>query len=230
MGKTIELVACVEVPEYTGLKNTKEIEVRDGCEWNGHACSTLVGMILDDGTVESHFKKDIENGNTEIFDRLRNDIQMIEKHVNLYNLETNQERCGRRYYIPYKVKNHCSDRPTVTDSCVDRVSNVHYSVEYEILLVADEDYKRYITVEFETEGSFASTFFDQIGNIEDMFEEWFEECSHGFSVDEDYSDYKTVRFYDETGEHCDIEISSIRELLSMIASIRVIKCDRKIIK
>ena len=60
-----------------------------------------------------------------------------------------------------------------------------------------------------------------------MFEEWFEDGINGFKNVED--EYKTVTFYDETGENCDIEISSIDELMSMITSIRVIKCDRKII-
>ena len=227
MGKVIEMVACVDIPEYTGIDNTTSIEIREGCEWNGHAYATCVGMIYDDGTVESYFKKDKENGNTKIFDKLRNDIRLIEKHVNLRNYETMELSSGVRYFIPYKVKDHSSDKPTVTDSYVDGCSNVHYSVEYEIVLVAGDDYKRYITVEYETEGHYSSCFFDQVENVEEMFEEWFEEESHGFKVVED--DYKTVTFYDETGENCDIEISSVSELMSMIASIRVIKCDHKII-
>ena len=60
-----------------------------------------------------------------------------------------------------------------------------------------------------------------------MFEEWFEDGINGFRNVED--EYKTVTFYDETGKNCDIEISSIGELMSMITSIRVIKCDHKII-
>ena len=227
MGKIIEMNAYENIPEYTGLGNTASIEIRDGCEWNGHAYASCVGMIYDDGTVESYFKKDSENGNTEIFDRLRKDIRLVEKHVNLRKYDSLELTSGTRYYIPYKVHNHCSDKPTVIDTYVDGCMNVHYFVEYEILLVAGEDLKRYITNEFETEGSFSSIFFDEIENIEDMFEEWFEEGVHGFKIDEDNN--KTVTFYDETGENFDIDISSMRELLSMITSIRVIKCERKII-
>lgn len=152
---------------------------------------------------------------------------MIEKHVNLIDRDTMKERSGVRYFIPYKVKDHCSNKPTITDAYVDNCSNVHYSVEYEILMVAGDDFKRYITVEYETEGSFSSCLFDQIESVEDMFDEWFEEESHGFMINEDGN--KTVTFYDETGENCDIDISSIDELMSMIMSIRVIKCDRLII-
>ena len=227
MGKVIEMESYENIPDYTGLGNTTSIEIRDGCNWYGHAYASCVGMIYDDGTVESYFKTDKENDNTEIFDKLRNDIRLIEKHVNLINCETMKESSGTRYFIPYKVKDHSSDKPTVTDSYVDNCINVHYSVEYEIVLVAGDDFKRYITVEYETEGHWASCFFDQVENIEEMFEEWFENGINGFKNVED--EYKTVTFYDETGKNCDIEIFSISELMSMITSIRVIKCDRKII-
>lgn len=184
-------------------------------------------MIYDDGAIESYFKADKENGNTEIFDKLRNDIGMIKKHINLVDCETMKEKSGNRYFIPYRVKNHCSNKPTVIDSYVDGCSNVHYSVEYEIILIADEEFKRYITVEYETEGHYSSCFFDQVECIENMFQEWFEEGAHEFKITED--DCKTVTFYDETGESSDVEIFSIDELLSMITSIRVIKCEQNII-
>ena len=46
-------------------------------------------------------------------------------------------------------------------------------------------------------------------------------------IDEDGQ--KTVTFYDDIGESCEVELYSIRELLSMITSIRVVKCEKKII-
>lgn len=226
MGKCIEMEACANVPKYVGLENTAFIELKEGCNWYGHAYGTCVGFIGNDGTVESYFKTDCENGTTEIFDKLREDIHLIEKHVHLVDRETMIEKKGRKCYIPYKVKNHSSNKPTITDAYVDRCSNVHYVVEYEILLVADEGFKRYITLSYETEGSFASIFFDQICDIEEMFEEWFQEGSHGFNTDEEGC--KSVLFYDDTGEPWDVEFSSIRELLSTITSIRVIKCEREI--
>lgn len=87
------------------------------------------------------------------------------------------------------------------------------------------DFVRYITIPFETEGHWASNFYDQVEGIEEMFEEWFEEESHDFK---DGEDGKEVAFYDEVGEKLFVEISLVRELLSMIASIRVIKCDTEI--
>ena len=65
MGKVIEMVSYENIPEYTGLDNTTSIEIKEGCEWNGHAYATCVGMVYDDGTIESYFKKDKEKGKTK---------------------------------------------------------------------------------------------------------------------------------------------------------------------
>ena len=74
---------------------------------------------------------------------------------------------------------------------------------------------------------YSQSFYDQITSLEDLFAEWFEERAHGFQIDE--GSLKTVTFYDDIGESCDVELYSIRELLSMITSIRVIKCEKKMI-
>lgn len=226
MEKEIEMESYESIPEYTGLeKNSTCITIKDGCTWDGDRYGTWVGRIYEGGEKYSAFKKDNNNHNTEIFDMLCNDITLIEKHVTVQRDMKLSNAVD--YYIPYRVKGHSSTRPTITDSYVDGCSNVHYSVEYEILLVAGEGYTRYITESFDTEGHYASSFFDQVKNIEDLFEEWFEEESHDFRNGEDG---KEVAFYDETGEKLYIEIYGVNELLSMISSIRVIKCDQEIIK
>lgn len=226
MGKEIEMESYEDIPEYTGLdKNSTTITIRDGIEWGGHASATAVGFIKDDGTIESYFKDD---ENHELFDKLKNDIHLITKYRNYRNYDTLELKSGTEYYIPYRVKNHCSTKPTVTDAHVDRCSNVNYKVEYEILLVAEDGFKRYITCEYESEGSFSKIFFDEVEDIESMFEEWFEEGSHGFGHDEDGNMF--ITFYDNIGTNADIDVCSVRDVLSMISSIRVIKCDTEIIK
>lgn len=226
MGKVIEMVSFENVPEYTGLKNEITIEIKDGCEWDGFGHGTLVGVIYDDGTVKSYFGDDAANETTEIFDKLRNDMTLLKQHTYLTDRNTMEMKGAELYYIPYKVKNHCSDKPTVTDAYVDSCCNVHYNVEYEILLVAGEGLRKYITVEYETEGSFSACFFDKVEEIESMFEEWFEDNVRGFKTVDD--GYKTVLFYDATGRDFEVEVSSVSELLHMVASIRVIKCEQKI--
>lgn len=225
MSKEIEMASYEKIPGYTGLKpDSTSITVKDGCTWEGHKYGTWVGRIYNSGKVKSAFKEDDENENAEIFDRLRNELKLFEKHVTVHSDEKGLEG-ATDYYIPYMVKDHCSTKPTVTERYVDHCNNVHYSVEYEILLTAGEGFVRYITAPFETEGHWASNFFDQVEGIEEMFEEWFEEETNDFKEGEDG---KEVAFYDEVGEKLFVEISSVRELLSMIASIRVIKCDTEI--
>ena len=52
MGKVIEMESYENIPDYTGLGNTASIEIREGCNWYGHAYASCVGMIYDDGTVK----------------------------------------------------------------------------------------------------------------------------------------------------------------------------------
>lgn len=225
MGQDIEMVSFEKVPEYTGLEpNIASVSIKDGEIWEGHRYATWVGRIYQSGEVKSAFKKDREGNNTEIFDKLRNDMSLLEKSVSIRR--DNKMEHATDYFIPYAVKGHCSMKPTVIDNAVDRASNVHYSVEYEIVLVASDGFVRYITVPYETEGHWSSSFFDHVESIEDMFDEWFRDGSHDFR---DGEDGREVAFYDETGEKLFIGVESVNELLNMIASIRVIKCDRKII-
>lgn len=227
--KSVILEANVQIPEYVGFKQEEEIKIKENAFFDGHAYGYEVGRIYDDGEVKSSFVKDHENKTTEMFDKLINDVELITKSTYTVNFETGLERFVTRYYLPYRVKGHSFTLPTVTESHVDNCCNVEYSVAYEILFVADEGYKRYLTVEYETEGSFAMSFWDHMSDVEEMLEEMFEnEDNNGFY---DHGDYRTVTFYDDVGDVCDIDISSssLHELLCMIASIRVIRCDHKII-
>ena len=224
--KKIKVISNEKIPEYTGLKNENVITIPDGTEWDGHAFAEGVGIIYSDGKVESFFKKDRDNGTHDIFDKLKNDIRLVEKQYYFRNHETLESSSGTKYYIPYKVVNHCSDIPTVTDCYVDGSSNVKYEVKYEIHLVTDEGYEKFIVESYKTEGSNSQSFYVQIHDLENTFEEWFEDVVHGFKTDEDGN--KTVDFYDETGDKVDIEVERIYELLSMITSMRVIKLDYEV--
>lgn len=228
MSKKIELEAIEHIPEYTGiLDDGNTITIKDGHEWNGHAYADKVGRIYNEsGKVESFFKADCDNGNTDIFDRLRNDIHLITKEHNVMDRDTYKLYYVTDYYIPYRVKEHCSSIPTVINTHVDGCMNVNYEVEYEIIFAADDDYIRYFTAEYKTYGGYAVSFYEELKNIEEMFEEWMDEESHGFHRDE--YDELCLDFYDSTGEKIDVAINSIDELLSMITSVRVIKLDRKI--
>jgi len=215
-------IAVVVIPDYTGLEN--EVVINTDGNWNGDRWGQCVGRTMKDGTVKSSFKIDIENENNEIFEKLRSDVNLIEKTRSIIinsNLEIVTD-----YFIPFKIKNHSSAIPTVNSVYVDRCSNVKYDVTYEIMLVAGEDFTRYLTFNYKTEGSYSSVFFDQVENLEITFEELFDKGERDFK---EKDGDKTVAFYDNVGEKLDIDISSVSELLNMVTSIRVIKLDTEII-
>lgn len=231
MGKVVELVSFENIPEWTGINNNEKITIVDGTNWDGHGYGIAVGIINEDGIIKSYFKKDKENNNTELFNNLKNEIKLIEKNITYRDYDSYKLANGTQFYVPFMVKNHSSNKPTITECYVDGCSNVRYSVEYEIVLAAGDGFKRYIVFDYSTEGTWASSMFNQISLIEETFEEWFEEDFNGFKMAEECGmSYKTVEFYDDFGKKVDIEINSINELLDMIVSIRMIKCEHEILE
>lgn len=227
----IECVSLVNIPEYTGLaseNNKANLTIRDGERFDGDRWGQYVGRVYQDGRVKSAFTKDTASGTNEIFDKLRNDVELAEKYVTVSDNEDYQNLVNATdYYIPYIVENHCSTKSTVKDSHVDHCNNVKYKVTYEVLLVADEGFTRYLTFDYTTVGSYSSTFWDQISSLEDTLDEMFEDGENDFRMEDGE---KQVAFYDEVGEKLFIDLYSINELMSMISSIRVIGFETEIIE
>lgn len=227
----INCVSLVNVPDYTGLKeenNKANLTIRDGERFDGDKWGQYVGRIYQDGKVKSAFKKDTDNETNEIFDKLRNDVKLVEKSVTVSdNGDYRNIVNATDYYIPYAVENHCSIKPTVRDRHVDHCSNVKYTVTYEVMFVADEGFTRYLVFDFTTRGHYSSTFWDQISSLEDELEEMFEDGKNDFRVEDGE---KQVAFYDEVGEKLFIDLYSTNELLSMISSIRVIGLETEIVE
>lgn len=198
-------------------------------DWDGHAFGVCVGRILDDNTVESMINDDRDTNTTVIFDQLRNDYELIQKDRTYLDKTSGKLRTAQAYYVPYKPENHCSDLPTVMGAFVDRCSNVKYDMTYELLFVLEESYRRYVTVSYHTEGTYASTFYDQLSELEDMIEEWIDEEKHGIHKIKEYNAF-TMPFYNDIGERNNIEFANKWELLQSLASIRVIRCDQTIIE
>jgi len=224
MKNQIEVCSYFDIPDYTELKNNTFITVEDGYKWNGDRHGTFVGRIESNGEVISYFKKDKENNNTYIFDKLREDVQLCQRSRTY--ADGKDLKFATDYYIPYFVKDHSSQLPTVTDSYVDHCSNAEYKVAYEVLFVAEDDFRKYLTVEYTTKGHWSSCFFDQVESLRDDLQGMFEDGENGFAKKDGCL---TAEFYDGTGYGTDLEIESMNELMSMIASIRVIKLETEII-
>ena len=227
----IECISLVNIPEYTGLgseNNKAQLTIREGERFDGDRWGQYVGRVYQDGKVVSAFTKDTAGGTSEIFDKLRNDVELVEKHVTVSdNGDYRKLVSVTDYYIPYIVENHCSTKPTVKDGHVDHCSNVKYKVTYEVLFVADEGFTRYLTFDYSTVGSYSSTFWDQISSLEDTLEEMFEYEENDFRMEDGE---RQVAFYDGVGEKLFIDLYSINELMSMISSIRVIGFETEIVE
>lgn len=223
--KKVKAVSLINIPDYVPDAQ-QEVTFNTPMDWDGDRLAEFIGRILDDGTVESFYIKDHENNNTEIFDKLRNDTNLIQKHYNFMQKDTGKLLGATGYYIPWKVVGHSSDLPTVVDTYIDHCMNVRYEVAYEILFVAEEEYRKYITIQYTTEGPYTSTFFDQLEGLESMIEEMIEDNENGLWK-EDGTIY--AAFYNDIGEKLNAEIESLHALLGMITSVRVIKCESTII-
>lgn len=226
MEKKIEIVPIIKIPEYTGLKQGN-LTLNVPPNWDGHAYGRFVGRVFEDGTVESAFIEDQNNDNTKIFDRLRSDCDLLVTKGTVINRK-NELFNVKQFYIPYKVKGHLSDNPTVTDNYIDCCMNVKYHCKYEILLVAEEGFKKYIYEEYDTSGSNSLPFYECVDDLRNTFEEYFENGEHGFMGWEDNE--LSVYFYNDCGERILIDVLNINELVSMVASIRVVELTKEIIE
>lgn len=222
-----KMTATCTIPDIPEDIIERTITLRSS-DWDGHAYGVHVGRITEDGTILSNFRSDREGNRTERFDRLRNGYPLVEKHVRYVDDDADKLRSAVDYYVPYEIDGHCSKQPTVTDTFVEAVSNVQYDVTWEILLVSGENYRRYVTQSYTTKGSYASCFFDQVREIEEMIGGWIEEGENDFRKDP-YGSLE-VAFYNDVGEKTFIEFCNVEEILQTIASIRVIKCDITIIE
>jgi len=217
----VELIETI--PEEITLKAKGKLITKG--EWYGHSFGDAVGRIYDDGRVESFFKHD-DPGN-EWFDMLKKKGVLRTRHRNLIDRMTYKEYSCDEFYLMRRVNGHVSGLPTVMDDCLDTCMNVDYKYTYEILLVADDEYKRYVTKEIRTSGPHTFCLIDEIGNLEGQIEEWAEEKKNGFSYDEDNT--LCCKMYNDFGEETDADFYSTRELLMCINSIRLVKLKQTIV-
>lgn len=115
----------------------------------------------------------------------------------------------------------------MTDEVLSSCMNVRYRYMYEILLVAEEGLKRYVTTEVRTDGPYTVCLYDEMNEIEELFEELAENEEKGFRFDS----YGTlcVLFYDDFGDQIEAEFFSMRELLMCIHSVRLVELESEIV-
>lgn len=205
----------------------KVVEIESKKEWFGHSFRTMVGRIYADGRVQSFFRHDIDAGKPEWFEMLRESGKLRQRHRCYINSDTWEKHECEEFYLMRRIIGHASEKPIVTDMCVDESANVKYEYTYEILLVADEELKRYITDTVHTDGIGAYCLADVMSSFENTFEEWASEEKKGFRF---LDGQLNVDFYDDFGETVDIDFSCTSELMNCINSVRIVDMKRTIIK
>lgn len=203
------------------ILNEKEILNMHDEPWYGRTYGVCIGKIYEDGKKVSLIKKDTKYGSTEYFDTYLKSGKLKKQTVRL------PEKLCDKYYVMYKVKD--ADKPTVMDYMFDPALNTEYRFVYEILLILDEGFSRYITREIKTKGSCATSMMDDLENIGDVFLEWAEEGKNGFCFA--YEDRElNVAFYDEFGSETYCWFNGIQDLVQKINSVRIIEMESKIIE
>lgn len=224
---TYEIELLEAVPEY--MKIPHKGTVSSEKEWFGHSYGEAVGRIHPDGTMESLFKHDRKAGNCEWFEELLKKGILRSTHRHLIDMDTFVRKDYEEFYLMHKITGHSSGMPTVTGERMNGFWNVQYEYTYEILLVADDEYKRYITNTVRTEGRHLYCLFDEIQSLEDIFEEWAENGEKGFRLSADRQSIK-IDFYDDFGQDIEAEFENVNEILECINSIRIIDLKSKILK
>lgn len=182
---------------------------------------------IETGELESCWKKDRDNGNTEELEKiLLNAASVIEK----------QRRVGKHgpleshevidYFIPYDIQESTKNIPTVTEDYVIGCMNGSWACEYEILLTCGEGAYRRIVL------AHKSVNIGMVMWISDLEDEA-ERALRGkkdtifkdiFNYDKETGE-STLVMFDDLGEPFDYEIERVSDFLNMMVSVRCIKCE-----
>lgn len=225
MEKTYEVELIDKLPEAIPLAKKGTITTRG--EWYGHSFGDCVGRVYDDGEVVSFFTADQKSGSPVLFNTLRTQGLTRTKQRMMISRNDGRERFCEEHYVMRRIVGHGSGKETVKDDCLDTCFNVKYEYVYEILFVADDEYKRYVYDTVKTDGPHTYGLSSVLESLEDTVLEWAEERKKGFR----FGDYGTViaKFYDDFGNDIDAEFCGIHELMMCVNSVRIVELKREVV-
>lgn len=184
---------------------------------------------VETNKLESFFVVDVENGNTKEFDKVIANIEVIEKVHTIFKIDTAEEKRVVDYFVPYIVQESSMHKPTITECHVENgyPTSGHYECEYEILLTCDDATRRIVI-------PYSSVNIPMLGFLSDIEDDVRYVLNGEYDEDNpfaniihvnDEEDWGTVIMFDDFGRTCDIEIDSPSDFVSMIVSVRQIKCE-----
>lgn len=228
--------------ELKGLiDETATLISTNGDELYNHSYGRCIGqrriINRDDPSkdiYESYYTKDAETS-TELFDKVRALHPLVTKYHNLYNGNTNTRYQAERYYMMYDAVDTTANTPTFRSECLSRAMNMSYKVQYEVHLVVDDGYERFVTLDYATRGPYTTSFFSQVEDLERTFEELMEEGKLGFfmaegELEDELEGKHGVTFYNEMGEPLKLGFHSMSELMMSVHSIRILNIESEMDK
>ena len=187
---------------------------------------------IDTGELESFFKVDNENGNTDEFDRFRENVTLLEKEHTVFSRETLEEKHVIDYYVPYDIQESSKNKPTVTDEFPENAILVdgYYECEYELLLTCGDGTRR-IVISQRTVNvpmiSLLSNIENEIRDILDGLPDEENNFTDALELADEADEHYEIKMFDEYGIPANIEINHAGDFVNMIVSARQIKCEYK---
>lgn len=155
---------------------------------------------------------------------------MVEKHKNVL-ADNFSEMSVIDYYIMYDFENSKS-RPTEIVNHVDTCapSNGYFDCEYEILF-ANDGCSRRVVIDYRSSNIPMYQLMESLTQeMEDIFEEGEiaeDDLLYGIleGYEEEYEEGFELTLFDDLGEAHNVGLEDYEDLLSMIVSIRLLKCE-----
>lgn len=205
------------------LPNKIELEIKGDIfpdtygEWIGRYDKT-------NNCFESFFKKDIELGNTERFDKHKENCNLYEKHRHVFDRESLSEKEVIDYYVMYNIQESSKFKPTIISEHVDHsfCINGSFKCEYELLFTCNEATRR-IIIPF---NSVNVPMYEFIRDLEDMVDDILnfenDESNLFNNIIQDCGGYHEFRMFDEIGNNYDVEVEDAADFMAMLVSVRLV--------
>lgn len=210
------------------LKNKIELECRGTAVPDIYA-DRIGRKNVDTGELESFFKVDVKNDNTDEFDRFRKNVALLENEHTVFSRETLKEKHVIDYYVPYDIQESSKNKQTVTDEFPENAILIdgYYECEYELLLTCGDGTRRIVISQKTVNVPMISLLSNIEDEIRDILDGFPDEENNFTDVLELVDEHYEIKMFDEYGIPANIEINHAGDFVNMIVSARQIKCEYK---
>ena len=207
-----------EIPHEITLPKIRTLTTSQ--EWYGHSSADPIGRIYDNGRVWSYLEDD--GLGSSGFDLLRR-LGMLKSRRS--GLAYSAEGAYIDYYLLRRVIGHSSTLPTIINRNLIYEGRARNHYTYEILLVANNEYRRYITYDIaqNADSDFQPCLLSIASKLETIFKDWADNNLCGFTW---LNDNICCQCYSDFGDECNIEFQNMQELLLCVNSIRLVKLKK----